>query len=140
MSRAQHDMALAFRHITDVAEKFPNEDAKERKIYGSLCHSFPIMVRTCGLCQALAFSMDKAAPSVGKPDPRNKAHAMLLSHVAELLNTGTPEELLEHVRNDSVPDYMLYTRRVLVAWIYWKRFAVSILKVESARSSDGDVS
>lgn len=133
-TQSQDDMETAARLVQDVASK---ESDGTKKIFGRLCHSFPIMVRTCGLCQALAFSDDKRTVPQGKTaTDRHKAHKLLLKHVAELVGAVDENALLIRVRNDDLAAYMLDTRRVLSAWIYWKRFAVSILKVESARDKD----
>lgn len=122
-TRAQQDMELAEKLVREVEQ----QKKEVRDIYGGLCHSFPVMVRTCGLCQALAFSKAKAE---GGKDDRAKAHSLLLNHVRQLLCVqGDP---LDAVRDASAGDYMFYTRRVLSAWIYFKRFAESILKVSSA--------
>jgi CRISPR-associated protein Cmr5 len=131
-------MELAARLVQAVATKY-DEKAQARKIFGGLCHSFPIMVRTCGLCQALAFSFDKATVTDKTPSPRNEAHGLLLDHVSELLLGPDRRDrvaLLDCVRGGDVAQYMFDTRRVLAAWVYWKRFAVSILKVESARDAE----
>ncbi|MDW8104664.1 MAG: type III-B CRISPR module-associated protein Cmr5 [Armatimonadota bacterium] len=122
-TRAQQDMELAAQLVQQVSQ----QDGETQRIYGGLCHSFPVMVRTCGLCQAIAFS--RAKEGEGK-EPREKAHRLLLQHVAEILDVRG--DLLQVVRNASASDYMLYTRRILSAWVYFKRFAESILKVSSA--------
>ena len=130
---SQADMELAHQCIQEVETRFPN-DPQGRKVYGGLCHSFPILVRTCGLCQALAFHEDKATEA---SKPRGQAHGLLLDHIARLLGIEGRQALLRHVREDSgITDYMRDTRRVLAAWIYWKRFAVSILKVKDARDAE----
>jgi len=135
-TRAQEDMELAASLVQDVARKYPNEKDQTRKIFGGLCHSFPIMVRMCGLCQALAFSEDKATVT-GKKTSRNEAHELLLDHVSKLLQAGDRKDLINRVcTEDDVNQYMFDTRRVLAAWVYWKRFAVSILKVETARDAE----
>lgn len=130
-TRAQEDMILAERLVAEVHIKHPKEDDKVRKTYGSLCHSFPVMVRTAGLCQAVAFSQAKAEAD----DERiKKAHGLLLEHLGQLLAKIDPSilqnSLLDGIRNADATRYMLYTRRVLSAWIYFKRFAESILKVK----------
>lgn len=134
-TRAQQEMELALRRVQEVANKHP-EGSKVRQIYGGLCHNFPVLVRTCGLCQAVAFSVDKAGrlgsdPSAGNEEEKERAqaHQIHLAHVAEILGAD-PDKLLEAILSASVEDYMLYTRRVLSAWVYFKRFARSILKVE----------
>lgn len=146
-TRAQQDMELAEKLVGQVAGL--RGDVKQ--IYGGLCHSFPVMVRTCGLCQAIAFSRAKAgedkdsrekahallrAKAGERKDPRKEAHELLLEHVAKVLDVQG--DLLTVVRDASASDYMLYTRRILSAWLYFKRFAESILKVSSAATEGGD--
>ena len=112
-----------------------------KKIYGGLCHQLPILVRTCGLCQTLAFHEDKAS----KDTARSKAHKLLLKHIAATLDIkdATEKDLAETIlaktiQEADVADYMYYTRRVLASWTYFKRFAVSILKVENANLADDE--
>lgn len=128
-TRAQKDMDLALNLVDQVAKK----EKEVQRIYGGLCHSFPVMVRTCGLCQAAAFSADKATGS----GEREIAHQLLLKHVAALIDTQ-PDNLMNTIRNANAMEYMFYTRRILSAWIYFKRFAVSILKVKSAQEAQND--
>lgn len=135
-TRAQKDLDLAMQLLGAIADKY-EEGHAVRKIYGGMCHSFPVMVRTCGLCQAVAFSEDKAAITGSQETDRNKAHRLLLDHVAQLINTQ-PDNLTNTIRNATAMDYVFYTRRVLSAWIYFKRFAVSILKVKSAQEAQDD--
>jgi len=126
-TRAQQDMDLAARLVQEVR----SQDRETQQIYGGLCHSFPVMVRTCGLCQALAFSQAKAGDG---QDAREKAHRLLLQHVQKVLSLNG--DVLQVVREASASQYMLYTRRVLSAWVYFKRFAESILEVKSAASAE----
>lgn len=131
-TRAQQDLILAEQLVSEVER----ERDEVRRIYGGLCHSFPVLVRTCGLCQALAFSKDKAAVQDGQvPSDRNKAHMLLLRHVGRVLGSSD-DDPMETVRKVDVVQYMLCTRRILSAWAYFKRFAVSILCVESARAGE----
>lgn len=126
-TRAQQDMELAAQLVQAVS----SHDKETQQIYGGLCHSFPVMVRTCGLCQAVAFSKAKAGE---EKKPREKAHTLILEHVAKVL--GVQGDLLQVVRDAPASDYMLYTRRILSAWVYFKRFAESILKVSSAAGAE----
>jgi CRISPR-associated protein Cmr5 len=59
----------------------------------------------------------------------------LLEHVAALLGTQQPS-MVQTIRDADALTYMHHTRRVLGAWIYFKRFAVSILKVETSQASE----
>jgi CRISPR-associated protein Cmr5 len=138
-TRAQKDLILAEKLVSAVGDAYP-EGSGERKIYGGLCHSFPIIVRTCGLCQAVAFSEDKKTVSTKDETDRNRAHRFLLEHLSRLLKEIDPQvnetNILEAIRKADAMTYVRYTRRILHSWIYFKRFAVSILKVESARAAE----
>lgn len=111
-TRAQNDMRLAADRVAEVKDK---EWAGR---YGRLCHKFPVLVRTCGLCQAVAFSSAKARGDGALA----KAHGRILSDV-EAITGQSPDQLARA----NATDYMLQTRRLLAAWIYYKRFAESIL-------------
>ena len=100
-----------------------------QKIYGGLCHKIPVLVRTNGLCQTLAFVADKASGS----GDRARAYQRLRVHIAEILATPV-ESLMDTVSQASVPRYVQYTRTLLDAWVYYKRFAVSILNVDAAQA------
>lgn len=129
-TKAQQDLILAERLVSVVDAR--NQEVK--RIYGNLCHSFPVMVRTCGLCQAVAFSADKAANDTD----RATAHRLLLEHIGTLLGADNNEPLAT-LRTANAVEYMLHTRRVLAAWIYFKRFAVSILQIEAGDDNGGQV-
>jgi len=132
-TRAQRDLILAEELVSEVER----ERDEVRRIYGGLCHSFPVLVRSCGLCQALAFSKDKETASGGHDSSdHSRAHHLLLRHVGRLLAVSE-DDPLKAVREAGVVEYMLHTRRILSAWVYFKRFAVSILKVAGAGREDG---
>ena len=38
----------------DLVREVVGKPEQVRTIYGNLCHEFPVLVRTCGLCQAIA--------------------------------------------------------------------------------------
>jgi CRISPR-associated protein Cmr5 len=112
---------MAADRVTEIKER----DWADR--YGVICHNFPIMVRTCGLCQAVAFSAAKA-----KSDGhRAEAHKRILADV-QAITRKTPEQIAEL----PVEEYMLQTRRLLAAWIYYKRFAESILGAKPGEQRD----
>lgn len=119
-TRAQADMKKALELVSSLEGE--NEEVKN--IYGGLCHNFPILVRQSGLCQALAFSKHKAAGDGN----RAKAHQKLLEHVAAILGQN---DVLGAVQGADAIGYMHQTRRVLSAWVYFKRFAASVLGVHT---------
>jgi CRISPR-associated protein Cmr5 len=128
-TRSQEELELAARLVTSATEKH-KLGSSARNIYGGLCHSFPILVLHSGLAQAIAFHQDKATPSDTADTPRVEAHGLLLSHIKEVLGM---KELNEEIAALSIMDYRNATRRVLSAWVFFKRFAVSILKVEAGQ-------
>lgn len=127
VTRAQSDMKKALELVSGLER----ESEEVKNIYGGLCHSFPILVRQSGLCQALAFSKEKAR----KEDSRGRAHALLLAHVAQVLGV---DDALKAVQQTDAIGYMHYTRRVLSAWVYFKRFAASVLGVHTGGRDEGE--
>ncbi len=127
-TRSQRDMRLAL----ELVRELETTDAEVKRIYGGLCHGFPVMVVQSGLCQALAFSADKATGD----GSRAKAHKKLLEHVGAIL--GTKGDVLGAVQVASTIQYMHHTRRVLDSWVYFKRFAKSVLKVEAGGNDEGE--
>ncbi|MCX7803357.1 MAG: type III-B CRISPR module-associated protein Cmr5 [Meiothermus ruber] len=127
VTRAQQDMKKAL----ELVQSLEREKDEVKNIYGGLCHSFPVLVRQNGLCQALAFSAHKAA---GEGD-RARAHQKLLEHVAEILGVNNA---LEAAQNTDAIAYMHHTRRVLSAWVYFKRFAASVLGVHTGGRDEGE--
>lgn len=128
-TRGQKDLVLAEGCVVSVSQM----DAEVGRIYGGLCHSFPVLVRTCGLAQAVAFSLAKSASG----NARGKAHRTLLEHVGQMIGVKPdPAAVVAAIQEAGTLEYMQQTRRVLDACIYFKRFAVSILKAESARDAE----
>lgn len=123
-TRHQRDMALALTHVRQAAATASGE------LYGSLCLSLPVLVQTNGLCQTLAFLEEKSS---GKPD---SAHRLLLNHIAEVLGVE-PGKLLDAVRTAPLMTYIHYSRRIMSAWVYYKRFSVSILNADPTADTGG---
>lgn len=128
-TRSQRDYAQAIALVTAVK----GEDPKVQKIYGGLCHTFPIMVRTAGLAQTAAFHEAKAN---GNDAHRVRAHTLILTHMAAVLGE---DSLPEYARaaTTTTYDYMVATQRVLTAAVFFKNLAVSLLKVLTGSDTDG---
>lgn len=136
-TRSQDDLAQAIRLVGQVAQQSPERQAA----YGRLCHGFPVMVRLCGLCQTVAFSEAKwkSAQENGKgatTDANKWAHEELLKHVAVMLQLKPTDSLSSEVAGLPVDRYMHCTLQVLRKWIYFKRLAVSVLKVDAGEQKD----
>lgn len=111
------------------------EEQQDRKVvdaYGGLCHKFPMLLRNHGLAQTCAWIEAKSSGN----SPLSTAYGLLREHVAATLNLENPSDLLAYVREANVQDYMLRTYILMDAWVYHKRFAVSILQVQDASGSD----
>lgn len=141
-TRSQTMMKLAMKHVKSVQGEEHNQAATDRPIslkYGKLCHKFPILVRTCGLCQAVAFIESKAA---GSDVNKARAHGLVLQNMREVLTSHglllPSNDLSMAISTLSTQDYIHATRVILESWVYYKRFGVSILGVESGDDEGGD--
>ena len=112
---------------------------KEQKQYGSMSHKLPVLIRSAGLAQALAFVAATAkrgkegqdgAPA--KWSPQRK----LLDDLAQSLNLENADKLLTESRSASLDEYMFLTQNALAALLWYKRFAQSVLDVESGDEAD----
>lgn len=123
--RSQKFAHLALKRVTQLFnDGSVDRDTKSR--YQLLCQSFPVMVRQSGLIQALAFSAAKGKDETGL----GRAHRRILGDVTEILGLGE-EDPVRHVSSASALDYVRMTDEVLRAWVYFKRFSKSMLKLEA---------
>lgn len=124
-TRDQQYAESIFRQIRDDVESQPRSSQKK---YGSMAHKLPVLVRKAGLTQALAFVESRCEVE----------HRLLLDHLAATLAETDRGALLNSSRTTGLSDYMHLTRKVLAALAWYKRFAQSVLKVESSDESDDD--
>lgn len=115
---------------------YEERDKAFHKKYGTMAHKMPILVRTAGLMQAIAFVHAKGT--------KNKAWKQFLNDLAQTLEFSRPEyngeALLRDAQQAQIGDYVLLTRRVSNALLWYKRFAESILKVEQGdEDEEGDI-
>jgi CRISPR-associated protein Cmr5 len=127
-TRAQKDLKQAYELVSHVQTAHPDAKSEAKKIYSQLCKQFPVMVMQSGLCQTLAFHTDKAS----KDDARGAAHKLILAHAANVMGLTTTTAL-NAARSCDAITYMHRTRRILEAWVYFKRFAVSALEIEKEK-------
>lgn len=127
----------SLRLALELVRSLEGEEPEVKEIYGALCHSFPVMVRQCGLVQALAFAAGKAAlgeeggrggEEASRERARARAYRLLLDHVGRVLGVEDP---VQSVAQGDALLYMGQTRRVLGTWAYLKRFAASVLGVHT---------
>jgi len=125
MDTQQQRMAVtAYKLIQTVGEA-------DRRKYGTMAHKLPMLIRRSGLAQALAFV-----------DARGeKGQLDLLNHVAqtvELADVKTREQLVQRSREADLATYLLLTRRVLAALVWYKRFTESVLKIRAEEDDARD--
>jgi len=130
-TRSQQYSQTVYRQISKL--ELPED---KTKVYGSLCHNFPLMILRSGLSQAVAFVLTKTKLSESEP---SKPHIFFLENLAELteinLNLQANEKKVikfqEKINTLELNDYMRITRHILAASIWYKRFAESILGVKA---------
>src|SRR6266702_5905990 len=113
-----------YKRVLEV-KKFAEAD---RNRYGAMAHQLPILIRTAGLAQALAFL-----------DSRDtEGHKQLLIDLAATIGQPgqlLPGKLLQRARGEKgegIGDYMLLTRQVMAALLWYKRFAQSVLDIKAS--------
>ena len=111
---------------TQVQTYAEENNEKDSKKYGAMALRLPILVRTSGLVQALAFLEMKASGDSAKPP-----YQALLKDLSIVVMDEENISLLEASRTEDLQDYIYLTRRTLMALDWFRRFAQSVLK-ESA--------
>ena len=87
----------------------PNEEE-----YARVCKSFPALLHTAGLCQALAFA-------------EAKKHRDYVSHLSGILGQNS-ETLQALSRQADVLEYQRLSREAIFAATWLKRYAEALLK------------
>jgi len=112
--------------VSQMEEREPKGSAK-RNQYGAMAHALPILIRTAGLAEALAFVQS-----------RDKEHGSLalLEDLGQVVSSKNADGFAEQSRQADLQEYMYLTHRALQALKWFKRFAQSVLDV-SATQEDG---
>lgn len=125
--RYGHDVYKQIRD--DVSGK----DEAYRDAYGSMAFKLPVLIRSAGLAQALAFV-----------EARGRAeHNDLLDHLAKaVLNDPSANGELLATRSrdaDDLGEYVYLTHEVMAALVWYKRFAQSVLDVDPTVAVSNEV-
>ena len=108
--------------LATPAEVSAGQKQKSRaKKYGAMAHKLPVLIRTAGLAQALAF-----VEASGE-----KMHQKLLQDLSEIVTPGRNLSEICRSTETSLQEYMRLTRAALEALLWFKRFAQSVLDVKS---------
>lgn len=122
---------LSQKYAVEAYQRVENasrENDKYQKKYGTMAHKLPILIRTAGLVQALAFVAAKGA--------KNRAWQQYLTDVAETVQCRDSQELIQKSQTATLNEYIRLTQEVSAALLWYKRFAESILKVEASEQME----
>nr|WP_321500822.1 type III-B CRISPR module-associated protein Cmr5 [uncultured Dethiosulfovibrio sp.] len=117
VTREQRFAQRAFKAVSDRIEGFGGSDRdKKLKEYKSFVRSFPALIQSCGLAQALAFAISK------------KHGDVVEDLMATLDHQGNSEDFQESVRNFQLRDYMRKSREAMDAAGWVKRYADGLIE------------
>jgi len=108
-TRSQRFAASAWDNVKSIKTS-PNKDK-----YKNITRNLPILIRTAGLAQALAF--------VPSGEGQKEMHKTLVSHLSGTVGKNLNEACRD--KNLSLQEYMRITRDTLDALVWYKRFADS---------------
>ena len=124
-AKTVYEQVSAFKQLHTNAE---GKTDKKVKQYGSMAHKLPLMIRSAGLAQTLAFVQVKSK--------KQKACEQLLDDLAKTLNQLNGEKFVDQSRIVSLDEYMFLTQNALAALLWYKRYAQSVLDVEPGDEPD----
>jgi len=107
-------------------EKVKEIEEKDRKSYGSMAYKLPVLIRTAGLAQALAFVVARGTP----------VQKQLLKDIEETIGKHTNQTLQARAHLANLSDYIHLTQQVMDALLWYKRFAQSVLDIGDAATEE----
>ncbi len=114
--------------IYPQVERMRTRPDEPRDTYKNLAQTLPVLIRTAGLAQALAFLAEQAKQKPadqGKPTKETGA-AEFFRDLAATLGYNSGEELARASREAPLPEYMRLTREALAALLWYKRFCQAV--------------
>ncbi|MDZ4721784.1 MAG: type III-B CRISPR module-associated protein Cmr5 [Roseiflexaceae bacterium] len=102
--------------------------SKAAKRYGAMAHRLPVLIRSAGLAQALAFVQVR-----GKQEQKQ-----LLDDLAFIIGQENGLILQKASYSASLTEYMHLTQVCLAALLWFKRYAQSVLKVDATEDAGDD--
>ncbi len=114
------DQKYASEAVNRVSAVKKTASEVDRNRYGAMAHQLPILIRSAGLAQALAFLETRDS----------HGHKQLLIDLAATV--GLPNTLVQRARVAPLEEYMHLTRQVMAALLWYKRFAHSILDIKAS--------
>ncbi|WP_202976769.1 type III-B CRISPR module-associated protein Cmr5 [Candidatus Oscillochloris fontis] len=123
-TREQRQADGVFQLVSRVAAR----DQAYKQAYGSMAHGLPILIRSAGLVQAVAFVQSR--PNSQQPQKD------LLTDLAIVLGYPNADSLGTASRKPPLASYMRLTHEALAALLWFKRFAQSVLHVEGSEGEE----
>lgn len=130
-TREQEYAMAVFTQVTAVKTQY-GENAVFCKKYGAMAHKLPVLIRTAGLAQTLAFlETRKGSAETRQSNP----YARLLNDLAAVAGKAagktTGAALAQYSREAPLGAYMRLTQQALAALVWYKRYAESVLNVQA---------
>jgi len=127
-ARSQKLAQEAWRCITIHTSK--NSLGKPNKEFVSTCKSFPALIHTCGLAQAVAFALAKKDREyVGREYVDYLAAVLKAAGHDEITDHGS---LHQHARNELLSGYLRLSRDAINAASWLKRYVEAVAPENSA--------
>jgi CRISPR-associated protein Cmr5 len=115
-------------HIYQQVQAISQIEDKNAKSYGVMAHKLPILIHSAGLVQALFFVASRE---------ENKAMLTLfLNDLADTVKQKNGEQLLLSAQKATLGEYIYLTQCILDALLWYKRFAQSLLDIDTTDSMD----
>jgi CRISPR-associated protein Cmr5 len=106
---------------------------EEKKSYGSMAHTLPVLIRTAGLAQALVFVSARGSSA------QKRLLTDVTSTVRTLVPTASADGLVTECQDADLVVYMQLTQQVLDALLWYKRFAQTVLGVDGTEENGGGI-
>lgn len=137
MQTRDQRLALAvYERVLALDNEYPREQHKARNQYGSMAHKLPILIRTAGLAQALAFVEARHPHKKDKSIPPQLRLLRDLERVLRQHDMLANDDLPATARKVELAEYMRLTQHTLAALLWFKRYAQSVLGVQQGEVDD----
>lgn len=124
MSRERTRALQTFKQVEAVRERCPDH---EQKRYASLAYSLPVLLRTAGLAQCVAFLVSRDCSEA----------KLFLRHLGERLGLPTdPVGLFEAVSTENTTKYLAMTAEALSCSDWYVRHVQAVLKVDRTTAQE----
>jgi CRISPR-associated protein Cmr5 len=120
-TREQRYAAAVYKKM----KAYQTETANDIQAYGSMAHQLPVLIRTAGLSQALAFLQSR---------PKSAQSKTLYNDLREAIQTVSTLDLDTH-RDVPLDRYMRLSDEALAALLWFKRYAQSLYDIDGTQEA-----